>query len=92
MSVMANTNCPDKESAERAVNEVWESCFNDTRPFDEVRLACSTGILTLAYLNECADILIGCPNIFDACSLTSWYVTEDGRSTVPCLCTRRLNT
>jgi inner membrane protease ATP23 len=41
MSVMANPNCPDKESAERAVNEVWESCFNDTRPFDEVRL---TGI------------------------------------------------
>ncbi|KAI9452334.1 metalloprotease ATP23 [Russula earlei] len=23
-------------TAERAVNEVWESCFNDTRPFDEV--------------------------------------------------------
>ena len=41
MSVMANPNCPDKESAERAVNEVWESCFNDTRPFDEV---CLTGI------------------------------------------------
>ncbi|KAH8989803.1 metalloprotease ATP23 [Lactarius hatsudake] len=36
MSVMANPNCPDKESAERAVNEVWESCFNDTRPFDEL--------------------------------------------------------
>jgi hypothetical protein len=36
LSVMANPNCQDKESAERAVNEVWESCFNDTRPFDEV--------------------------------------------------------
>lgn len=36
MSVMANPNCPNKESAERAVNEVWESCFNDTRPFDEI--------------------------------------------------------
>ena len=36
LSVMANPNCKDKESAERAVNEVWESCFNDTRPFDEV--------------------------------------------------------
>ena len=22
--------------ARKAVNEVWESCFNDTRPFDEV--------------------------------------------------------
>ncbi|KAI0270105.1 metalloprotease ATP23 [Russula aff. rugulosa BPL654] len=38
LSVMANPNCQDKESAERAVNEVWESCFNDTRPFDEVCL------------------------------------------------------
>lgn len=36
LSVMANPNCQDKESAERAVNEVWESCFNDTRPFDEI--------------------------------------------------------
>ncbi|KAH9983273.1 metalloprotease ATP23 [Russula compacta] len=36
MSVMANPNCQDRESAERAVNEVWESCFNDTRPFDEI--------------------------------------------------------
>jgi mitochondrial inner membrane protease ATP23 len=37
LSVMANPNCQDKESAERAVNEVWESCFNDTRPFDHGR-------------------------------------------------------
>jgi len=35
-SVMANPSCPDKETAERVVNEVWDSCFNDTRPFDEV--------------------------------------------------------
>jgi inner membrane protease ATP23 len=34
---MANPGCPDRETAEKAVNEVWESCFNDTRPFDEVR-------------------------------------------------------
>ena len=47
MSVMANPNCPDKESAERAVNEVWGSCFNDTRPFDEVRLTGITRILSL---------------------------------------------
>jgi hypothetical protein len=37
VSVQANPACPDKAAAERAVNEVWESCFNDTRPFDEVR-------------------------------------------------------
>ena len=32
----ANPACPNEAAAERAVNEVWESCFNDTRPFDEV--------------------------------------------------------
>ncbi|KAI0081177.1 metalloprotease ATP23 [Panus rudis PR-1116 ss-1] len=35
LSVRANPACPDEATAERAVNEVWESCFNDTRPFDE---------------------------------------------------------
>ena len=37
-SVVANSACPNEAAAERAVNEVWESCFNDTRPFDEVRM------------------------------------------------------
>lgn len=32
--------CPDEAAAERAVNEVWGSCFSDTRPFDEVSCAC----------------------------------------------------
>ncbi|KAI0375513.1 hypothetical protein BV20DRAFT_1040875 [Pilatotrama ljubarskyi] len=36
LSVRANPACPDQATAERAVNEVWESCFNDTRPFDEI--------------------------------------------------------
>ncbi|KAI0361069.1 hypothetical protein OH77DRAFT_1417269 [Trametes cingulata] len=36
LSVQANRACPDEATAERAVNEVWESCFNDTRPFDEI--------------------------------------------------------
>ncbi|PCH34084.1 hypothetical protein WOLCODRAFT_113138 [Wolfiporia cocos MD-104 SS10] len=36
LSVRANPACPDEAAAERAVNEVWESCFNDTRPFDEI--------------------------------------------------------
>ena len=35
-SVSANPACPNPAAAERAVNEVWESCFSDTRPFDEV--------------------------------------------------------
>ena len=37
LSVAANPACPDVEAAEQAVNEVWDSCFPDTRPFDEVR-------------------------------------------------------
>ena len=36
LSVAANPACPDVETAEKAVNEVWDSCFPDTRPFDEV--------------------------------------------------------
>lgn len=36
LSVEANPSCKDRAMAERAVNEVWESCFKDTRPFDEI--------------------------------------------------------
>ncbi|TFK56826.1 hypothetical protein OE88DRAFT_1730270 [Heliocybe sulcata] len=36
LSVKGNPACPDEAAAERAVNEVWESCFSDTRPFDEI--------------------------------------------------------
>lgn len=36
LSVAANPACPNVEAAEKAVNEVWDSCFPDTRPFDEV--------------------------------------------------------
>lgn len=35
-SVAANPACPSVAHAERAVNEVWDSCLSDTRPFDEV--------------------------------------------------------
>jgi hypothetical protein len=35
-SVASNPVCPNEEAAKQAVNEVWDSCFNDTRPFDEV--------------------------------------------------------
>ncbi|KAK2462891.1 hypothetical protein APHAL10511_005089 [Amanita phalloides] len=35
-SVAANPACPDPATAERVVNEVWDSCFHDTRPFDEI--------------------------------------------------------
>ena len=36
----ANPNCKDRETAEKVVNEVFDSCFKDTRPFDEVRFLC----------------------------------------------------
>ncbi|KAF8985100.1 Mitochondrial inner membrane protease atp23 [Entomortierella lignicola] len=35
LSVQANPNCPSRAAAEKAVNAVFESCYNDTRPFDE---------------------------------------------------------
>lgn len=36
LSVRGNPACKDEAMAEQAVNDVWESCFHDTRPFDEV--------------------------------------------------------
>ena len=36
LSVTANPNCKSPEEATRAVNQVWDSCFQDTRPFDAV--------------------------------------------------------
>lgn len=36
ISVTQNPNCKDAEEAERAVSSVFESCFADTRPFDEI--------------------------------------------------------
>ena len=35
-SVMNRPNCKDDVQAAKVVNEVWESCFRDTRPFDEI--------------------------------------------------------
>ncbi|KAH3684334.1 hypothetical protein WICPIJ_004714 [Wickerhamomyces pijperi] len=36
LSVAANPVCKSKEEAEKVVNEVWDSCFNDTRPFEQI--------------------------------------------------------
>ena len=36
LSMVARPNCKDELQAARAVNEVWDSCLTDTRPFDEV--------------------------------------------------------
>ncbi|CAG8955489.1 hypothetical protein HYFRA_00010356 [Hymenoscyphus fraxineus] len=35
-SVMARPNCKDDVQAVKVVNEVWDSCFADTRPFDDI--------------------------------------------------------
>jgi inner membrane protease ATP23 len=35
-SVMARPACKDDVHAVKVVNEVWDSCFSDTRPFDEI--------------------------------------------------------
>ncbi|KAL8636034.1 MAG: hypothetical protein Q9228_006529 [Teloschistes exilis] len=36
LSVAGRPYCKDDVQAAKVVNEVWESCFPDTRPFDEV--------------------------------------------------------
>lgn len=36
LSVANRPACKDDVQAVRVVNEVWQSCFNDTRPFDEI--------------------------------------------------------
>jgi len=36
VSVRMHPGCPDDATAERVVNEVFESCVEDTRPFDEI--------------------------------------------------------
>jgi len=36
VSVRAHPACPDEATAEKVVNEVFESCVKDTRPFDEI--------------------------------------------------------
>ncbi|KAJ4141098.1 Mitochondrial inner membrane protease atp23 [Fusarium equiseti] len=35
-SIVGRTACKDDLEATKAVNSVWDSCFADTRPFDEV--------------------------------------------------------
>ncbi|KAJ1834916.1 Mitochondrial inner membrane protease atp23 [Coemansia sp. RSA 2706] len=36
LSLLANPSCKSKRHAEAAVNKVFDSCFTDTRPFDEI--------------------------------------------------------
>ncbi|KAI4206318.1 MAG: hypothetical protein LQ346_001143 [Caloplaca aetnensis] len=36
LSVAKRPGCKDDVQAAKVVNEVWDSCFTDTRPFDEV--------------------------------------------------------
>ncbi len=35
-SVMNRPSCKDDVQAVKVVNEVWDSCFADTRPFDGI--------------------------------------------------------
>ena len=36
LSLRNRPNCKDDVQAVQVVNEVWDSCFKDTRPFDEI--------------------------------------------------------
>ncbi|KAH0825977.1 peptidase M76 family-domain-containing protein [Lanmaoa asiatica] len=57
LSVRANPKCPDEATAARAVNEVWESCFTDTRPFDEVRQSGFVRVCVMDDVSSHADLL-----------------------------------
>jgi mitochondrial inner membrane protease ATP23 len=35
-SMVGRSAIKDQEEAEKYVDSVWESCFRDTRPFDEI--------------------------------------------------------
>ncbi|POR37928.1 Mitochondrial inner membrane protease ATP23 [Tolypocladium paradoxum] len=35
-SVMGRPRCKDEAQASKVIDQVWDSCFSDTRPFDEV--------------------------------------------------------
>jgi inner membrane protease ATP23 len=36
LSLKSRPQIRDEEHAKEVINSVWESCFNDTRPFDEI--------------------------------------------------------
>lgn len=36
LSLVESGTCPDNNKAESVVDEVFENCFKDTRPFDEI--------------------------------------------------------
>ena len=36
LSTAMNPRCRDRDEAKRVVNEVFEQCFKDTRPFDDI--------------------------------------------------------
>ncbi|KAF5026639.1 hypothetical protein F66182_1265 [Fusarium sp. NRRL 66182] len=36
MSLLGRERCKDDVQAAKVINQVWDSCFSDTRPFDEV--------------------------------------------------------
>lgn len=57
LSIMNDESCPGgKEQAEKVVDEIWASCFKDTRPFDEVRI-CVLSCMSMAWESWVADML-----------------------------------
>lgn len=53
---MQHPLCDGQEAAEKAVNEVWESCFRDTRPFDEVCLRNGRKLTFDSFTRQTLDI------------------------------------
>lgn len=95
LSVRAHPNCKSEEQAERAVNEVWDSCFKDTRPFDEVSQV--TIDLTIDLLDIDTIICIACilttptTDVFFEAATSRWPLIRAGTShLLKCPCMARL--
>lgn len=55
LATSRHPKCESEEMAEKAVNEVFESCFADTRPFDDAR--CNSSDRTRLTLNRYTELL-----------------------------------
>lgn len=76
-SVQANPSCPDRAAAERAVNEVFDSCFKDTRPFDEVTRFSKPHHTTTHKVFR----FINC-YLLSTCRTLCWFMSHDGTLSV----------
>ncbi|KAG9034190.1 Mitochondrial inner membrane protease atp23 [Tulasnella sp. JGI-2019a] len=85
LSVMSYQDFGDRVKEEKAVNEVWESCLKDTRPFDEASLHGSP-LSQCAYKDTALTVLSGIDTRFtrSAAINRAVIVLPSGSSTMLC--------